>query len=516
MDTSNILFTGLAAIVIAMLAYKVWYREVSQYPLPPSPRYYPLIGHLLSMPTQYEHVGFMEISKQLKSDIFSLSILGTVIVVLNSPEDAINLLEKRSSIYSDRFCPPMLAEPSLVNLGKLVTLLGYNDRWKKSRRLLHPWINKKGTESFYPSLELQARLLLQRLLKLSDRVIASAELESEFYRTLAATLSDSVYGYKLQSSDDPFVLSLKELADNATKAALPSNFLVNVFPLLIHTPEWFPGASWKRAAQEWRKQQESAADTTYGWTKAQMAKGKAEGTIIASSLNHAEELGVEPEEKEDYVKKLAVALFTAGTDTTTQTLLVFVLAMLLFPEAQNKAQEEIDTVVGLNRLPTMEDRPKLEYVDRLISEVLRWRPTVPTGVPHACYQDDIYKGYRIPKGAIIFGNVWAITRNEQLYSSPENFNPDRYLDPHVPLPPTFGFGRRQCPGLHYARASMFTTIASILATFNITLAQDMAGNDIIPVAESTNDLVYHPKPFKLRLIPRSSVRANLARAEAPA
>ncbi|KAG8795750.1 hypothetical protein FRC12_010191 [Ceratobasidium sp. 428] len=270
------------------------------------------------MPTEYEHFGFVELGKQLNSDIFSLSILGTVIVVLNSPEDAINLLEKRSNIYSDRFCPPMLAEPSLVNHGKLVTLLGYNDRWKKSRRLLHPWIDKKGTESFYPSLQLQARLLLQRLMHLSEKVIESEEMEAEFHRTLSATLADSVYGYKLRSSDDPFVLGLKELADNATKACLPSNFLVNVFPLLVHVPSWFPGAGWKRSAQEWRRQQESVADTTYDWTKTQMANGEAEGTIIASSLKYAEELGIQSTEKDDYVKKLAVALFTAGTDTASK------------------------------------------------------------------------------------------------------------------------------------------------------------------------------------------------------
>jgi cytochrome P450 len=53
--------------------------------------------------------------------------------------------------------------------------------------------------------------------------------------------------------------------------------------------------------------------------------------------------------------------------------------MLLFPETQEKAQREIDNVVGLDRLPTMEDWPKLQYVDRLTQEVLRWRPTLPAG-----------------------------------------------------------------------------------------------------------------------------------------
>jgi hypothetical protein len=92
--------------------------------------------------------------------------------------------------------------------------------------------------------------------------------------------------------------------------------------------------------------------------------------------------------------------------------------MLLFPETQERAQREIDTVVGLDRLPSMEDWPKLEYVDRLIQEVLRWRPALPTGtfiyrvwvncstdiwagIPHTCYQDDVYRGYSIPKGAIV-------------------------------------------------------------------------------------------------------------------
>ncbi|QRV99602.1 cytochrome P450 family protein [Ceratobasidium sp. AG-Ba] len=373
------------------------------------------------MPTEYEHLGFMKIGEALKSDIFSLSALGTLIIVVNSAEDADNLLEKRSNIYSDRFCPPMLAEPSLMNLGKLVTLLGYNDRWKKSRRLLHPLVHKQAIETFYPALGHHARLLVQRLLIRSGEAITSETLDSELYRNLAATLTESIYGYSIRTSDDSFAMSLKELAENATRACLPSNFLVNVFPMLVHVPGWMPGAGWKRAAQKWREQQESTTNAAYEWTRAQMSQGKAGNTIISSVLQHAEELGVPTDEKEDYVKQLAVTLFT--------------------------------------------------------------------GVPHSCFEDDVYKGYRIPKGAIVFANVWAITRNTTVYPDPESFNPDRYLDPKVPIPPTFGFGRRSCPGVHYARASLFIAITTILATFDISYAKDAKGNDIVPVPESTNDLV---------------------------
>ncbi|KAG8770380.1 hypothetical protein FRC12_004300 [Ceratobasidium sp. 428] len=102
---------GLAASTF--LAYKLWNGYKSQYPLPPHPKSYPLIGHLLSVPTRDDAVGFAELGKQLNSDIFHLSVFGTLIVVLNSLQDAINLLEKKSSIYSDRVCPPMLGDPSL-------------------------------------------------------------------------------------------------------------------------------------------------------------------------------------------------------------------------------------------------------------------------------------------------------------------------------------------------------------------------------------------------------------------
>ncbi|KAG9094757.1 hypothetical protein FS749_011890, partial [Ceratobasidium sp. UAMH 11750] len=67
------------------------------------------------MPSKHEHLGYIEIGKQLGTSLFSLNVLGTVVVVLNDFEDAVNLLEKRSGIYSDRPRLPMLTEPSLMN-----------------------------------------------------------------------------------------------------------------------------------------------------------------------------------------------------------------------------------------------------------------------------------------------------------------------------------------------------------------------------------------------------------------
>jgi Cytochrome P450 len=91
---------------------------------------------------------------------------------------------------------------------------------------------------------------------------------------------------------------------------------------------------------------------------------------------------------------------------TVNMLHTFILAMVLSPEVQKKAQAELDAVVGPNRLPEFEDRNNLPYINALCKEILRWHPLLPLGFAHATTQDDIYNGYFIPKGAIIFGNSW--------------------------------------------------------------------------------------------------------------
>ncbi|QRV85542.1 cytochrome P450 family protein [Ceratobasidium sp. AG-Ba] len=497
---------GSLFVVLGAALLRLWRKRRVNLPLPPSPTSYPVIGHLLSIPTRDEHLGFVELGKQLKSDIFSLNVFGQQLVVLNSSQSATDLLEKRSSVYSDRVCPPMIAEPSLMNWANFASLVGYNDRWKKSRRLMHPWFHKGAVEDFYQSQQNEARLLLQRLLKSADPVRNSEDLLDEFYIAFSSTLTTSIYGHKVQSLDDEFVTGIKEATDNFARAASPS---MNLFPALMYIPGWLPGMGWKKTARQWGEQQERFVDKTYGWAKARVTTGEDDSSIIAGMLTHAERLGIKPEERDDYIKQIAVTLFAAGTDTSALTLLIFVLAMILFPEVQHKAQAEIDEMIGSDRLPTIEDRPALGYVSRLVEEVLRWRPAGPLGMPHACYKDDVYRGYKIPKGAIVIGNIWAINHDPNIYKNPETFDPDRYLDPSVPPPSTFGFGRRACPGVHFAKVSLFITIASILATFDLSLTQDENGNDMIPAVESDNQVVFHPKPFKLRMTPRSNASADL-------
>ena len=144
--------------------------------------------------------------------------------------------------------------------------------------------------------------------------------------------------------------------------------------------------------------------------------------------------------------------------------------MTCFPEVQKKAQDEIDRVVGSDRLPTMADESQLPYIRAMIKETLRWMPTTVTGaVPHAATKDDEYMGHFIPKCAGILLNVWAIHVDETRHLNSRGFCPERYendaqtaadcaANPDASQRDhfTFGSGRRSCQEGVYWYIDIFT------------------------------------------------------------
>lgn len=97
---------------------------------------------------------------------------------------------------------------------------------------------------------------------------------------------------------------------------------------------------------------------------------------------------------------------------TVSTILGFFLAMLLYPDVQKRAQEEIDEMVGNSRLPNYADRSKLPYVSGLVLECLRWNPVVPLGQPHMSSSENVYNGMRIPKKTTMIVNAWQVNFSE--------------------------------------------------------------------------------------------------------
>lgn len=82
------------------------------------------------------------------------------------------------------------------------------------------------------------------------------------------------------------------------------------------------------------------------------------------------------------------------------------MAMAIHPEVQRKAQAELDSVVGPDRLPEHADRDALPYINAIVKEALRYQNVTPLGVVHRSMADDEYNGYFLPKGTLVLPNVW--------------------------------------------------------------------------------------------------------------
>ncbi|KAH7333661.1 cytochrome P450 [Rhizoctonia solani] len=478
---------------------------------PPSPSSLPLVGNLFSIPSGPEHLAFTKLGEQLKADVFFLEIFGQKLLILNSAEAASQILDKRSAIYSDRPPIPMVTDPALMNWSKLVTVVGYNDLWRHYRRIMHNWLNMRAVSQFNDLQEQQSRLLLQRLLRVTDQVEPFQHVKDEFFFSMASSMFRLAYGYELQGPRDIFFREAQQAAHNALMAGMPTNFFVNTFPLLSYIPDWFPGTGWKRTAREWRTQQEKAKTEPYEWAKTQVANGTNQPSLLAPLIQGHQLLSeLSSAERDERLKEVGFIMFGGGTDTSAYFLVNLVAALVLNPQVQERAQEELDTVLGPVILPSISDKERLPYIRNLIDEVLRLYPVLPLGAPHACFQDDSYRGYDIQKGTTVLGNIWAIGRDPRHYKDPEVFNPDRYLDSDVPRPPAFGWGRRKCPGIHFAENSTFITAALLLAVFTFSKKKDHNGQEVVPQIEpERNSFTLELKPFGFEFKPRSDKHRQL-------
>ncbi|KAK6988169.1 cytochrome P450 [Favolaschia claudopus] len=467
-------------------------RGRHRLPLPPGPRKLPIVGNLFDIPSTFQWKAYAKWAKEFDSDIIHLNVCGTSIIVLSSLEATDMLLEKR--IYSDRPRFPMLNElmgwdwniASKRKL-KLTPFTHYCIARRTQRRLLQETLNSKKIQQ-YEEVELAgARKLLERLLH-------SPERWEEHVRHMAGELIMAVtYGIQVLPSQDPYIATAHEAVRSLSTASLPGRFLVDTFPILKYIPRWMPGAEFKRQAEKWTKVARDMIELPFAETKRQMECGTAPPSVCANSLDALLDPTQEPlYYNENQIKHVAGALFVGGADTTVYAISNFILAMIWYPEVQKKAQAEIDEVIGRRGLPEFADRKETPYVMAVVLEVLRWKTVGPLALPRSVTEDDQYRGYRIPAGSVVLGNAWAILHDERLYPDPYTFNPERFLlngklDPEVRSPDmVFGFGRRRCPGKPLALSSVWITIVSMLAAYDIGKAVDENNGGVIePTYENT-------------------------------
>ncbi|KAJ7259513.1 cytochrome P450 [Mycena haematopus] len=525
-------YSSLALLALAIVLLSFSHKFLSSWqrrhlPFPPGPSPHPLIGNFRDLPTRLPWLTYAKWGLQYGSDIVHASALGQHIVVVNSVKAAVELFEKRSHINSDR---PVITMVELIGWDFALSLLPHGDRWRQHRRMFQQHFRQDISRNYHPIQMKKIRQLLLGLLSSPQEFKEHLRTRAIYYflllkadnnsvRLAAAIIMAIVYGYEVQPSNDRFVAISENAVKKLSDSFFPGAVAVNTFPILRYLPLWMPGAGFKHFAAECRQLTNEMREVPFDFVKQNMRDGVDSKSVVARLLEANQALGRYDEVAIQDVAATAFAGLHYRSHHTVSALASFFFAMATHPEVQKKAQTEIDTVVGTDRLPEFEDRPSLPFVEALYREVTRWKPVAPLGVVHASTADDIYNGYFIPKGATIISNIWAMTRDESIYPEPERFNPDRFFTADGRLNDddavfTFGFGRRICPGRYNADATVWATIVSVLSTFNIAKAKDATGKEIDIDPDYSDGLVSHPKPFVCSIIPRPETAKNLVQATA--
>jgi len=180
-------------------------------------------------------------------------------------------------------------------------------------------------------------------------------------------------------------------------------------------------------------------------------------------------------------------VMAGGIDTTSTTLEWLLYILVNYPDTQRKLQEELDLVVGPDRLPRWEDHGDLKYLNACLCELMRWKHFAPFGLPHMTLEDTTCLGYDIPKGAQVMINFHASGMDKKAWKRPEEWRPERWLEEEADLQHSFldgevkktkesykfipfGAGKRMCVGYGLGRVVMWCKVATHLHCFKFESA----------------------------------------------
>lgn len=394
--------------------------------------------------------------------IYQVNLAGVNHVWITRDNIARDLLTKRGAIYSNRPHIPALERDNRTS-GQYLPLMSKNETWTRQRRFAKQIMDTSEKQSFYGYPELESLRLMVELMV--DPFRYNVAMESYISRVT----SRLAWGTSAPSDE------LKQRARELLIGVSPSGALGNKFPFIMSLPErLIPAKAWEsRRARTERKffqtmQQQVKSDMSDSdtpkpsWMRAFLENKLKWG--FASDLEGAFAVGMHG---------------IAGALTIAAPMQSFCLAMCHYPQYQDLLYEEIDEVLG-DRMPTFADMPDMPVLRAFIRETLRWRPPVPTGIPHESSEDDVYEGYHIPAGSVIHPLEWSISRDPDVFPEPDEWNPLRWLDQEFPTfqePLTkfptitqysqFGYGRRTCQGMGVTEADLFVGLGSVAWLFSM-------------------------------------------------
>lgn len=488
----------LTSITFLFLGYYLYQKL--RFKLPPGPRPLPIVGNLYDVkPVRFRC--FSEWSQHY-GPIISVWFGSTLNVVVSNSELAKEVLKENDQQLADRHRSRSAAKFSRD--GQDLIWADYGPHYVKVRKVCTlELFSPRRLEALRPIREDEVTAMVESIYRdCNPDNVGKSLLVKKYLGTVAFNnITRLAFGKRFVNSEgviDEQGKEFKEIVGNGLKLGA-SLAMAEHIPWL----RWLFPLDEAAFAKHGARRDRLTRLIMEEHTLARQESGGAKQHFVDALLTLKDKYDL----SEDTIIGLLWDMITAGMDTTAISVEWGMAELIKNPRVQQKAQEELDRVIGYDRVMTEADFSNLPFLQCVAKEALRLHPPTPLMLPHRANANVKIGGYDIPKGSNVHVNVWAVARDPAVWKNPTEFRPERFLEEDVDMKGhdyrllPFGAGRRVCPGAQLGINLVTSMLGHLLHHFNWAPANGLRPEEI-DMGENPGLVTYMRTPLEAVPTPR--------------
>ncbi|XP_062830439.1 cytochrome P450 2G1 [Anolis carolinensis] len=496
MDMGVALLSPFLALAVSCLAVLALWKRLSPQKgrLPPGPTPLPFLGNLLHVKTSNAFQSFLALRDKY-GPVFTVHLGPRPVVVLCGHEAVKEALVDQAEEFSGRGELASLDR----NFNGTGVALANGERWRQLRRFSLTALRNfgMGKQSIEERIQEEAQFLVEAF-----RETQGLPFDPTFFlsRTVSNVISSVVFGRRFDYEDQTFLSLLHKIHESLLEMSTPWAQLYDMFSCVMR---YLPGRH-NRIYSLMEDLKAFIAEKAQANLET-LDPDNPRDFIDCFLIQMEKEKGNPSSEfNMENLVPTALNLFFGGTETVSSTLRYGFLLLMKHPDVEEKVHQEIDRVIGRERLPSIEDRKRMPFTDAVVHEIQRVTNIVPLGMPHSVVRDTHFRGFLLPKGTNVFPLLGSVLTDPKYFHNPEKFNPGHFLDANgcfkkneafVP----FASGKRVCLGEAMARMELFLYVVIILQNFSLKALVPPEDIDLTPQVSGFANI---PPEYRMCLVPR--------------
>ncbi|KAF1753447.1 hypothetical protein GCK72_020004 [Caenorhabditis remanei] len=489
----------LSTCIFLWLFHELYWKRRN---LPPGPIPLPFFGNVLSLSAEkpgYE--AFRNWTKQY-GDVFTFWLGSKPFIIISSYSKLKDTFIRDGETYMNKV---QLNFQEFIRDGNYGVAETNGEVWSTHRRFALTTLRDfgLGKDLMQEKILIEVEDIFQKFHKNIDR---EQEINPVLNNAVANMINQLIFGYRFEKENLGELKKLSELMEYQEKFF--TRFRTN-FQIFVPQLAWFlPGKTLEEGIIPWKTDFFNFFDKQIENHRQKINFDSDENQDYAEAYLKEQKKREANGDREMFSTKqlsnMCLDLWFGGLSTTNITLTWTISYVLHNPEVQKKLHEELDRVIGSERLVTTSDKNGLPYMNAVINESQRCVNLVPVNLFHCTSRDTVLNGYSIDKGTGVIAQISTVMLDEKIFPEPYTFNPNRFIDENGTMKKIdelvpFSVGKRQCIGEGLARMELFLLISNLFNRYQVSSSS--AG---LPSLDKSKDIGVVPRKIRAKLSRRYS------------